>query len=72
LLVGALALPLVLLLKERNVIAATGRTGYAIRPSASGQILKAILRIREVNNCLLKRLWFGLVCHDVRIVAWIA
>lgn len=72
LLVRALTLPLVLLFKKRNIIATTGRTRYAIRPSASGQILKAILRVRKVNNCLLKRLGFGLICHDVRIVAWMA
>ncbi|HZE68069.1 MAG TPA: hypothetical protein VE135_00920 [Pyrinomonadaceae bacterium] len=64
LLVGALTLPFVLLLKECNVVTATGRTGNTIWPTASGQIGKAILWIREINNCLLERFGFGLPRHS--------
>jgi hypothetical protein len=67
--VRAFALPLVLFLKERHVLAPTSRTSNAIRPSASRKVVEAILRIREVNDCLLKCLRCVSVCHDVRILA---
>ena len=54
----------VLLLKECHVITATSRADNAIRPATSDKIVKAILRIREINNCPLKRLGFGFVCHS--------
>ncbi len=72
LLVGALALPLHLLGKERYVRPATGRTYNAFWPTARGKIVNAILRVGEVKKRLLECLGFGLVRHDVRILACLA
>src|SRR5205085_11441040 len=55
--VRALALPFILRGKERHVFAATGRTDNAIRPTARGQVVKAVLLIGEVNNRLLECFW---------------
>ena len=69
LLVGALALPFVLLRQKGYVFAPACRTLNAIGPSASSKVFATVIRIREVNDCLLKRLRVVFVRHDVRILA---
>lgn len=68
----ALALPLLLLGKERNVCAATSRTDNAIGPSAGHKVINAVLRIREIYDCRLQCFRVCFVRHDVRIVSWTA
>ena len=38
---------------------ATTGTDHAIRPTADGEIINAVVRIREVNDCFLEALWFA-------------
>lgn len=63
------ALPDLGVLKVGNVLRAATRTGNnAIRPAERHQELAAVIRIREVNDCLLKR--FGEVLfafHAVKV-----
>lgn len=67
--VRALALPLALDSQEGNILTSARRTSdYAIRPATRFQILKAVRRIREVNDCLLE-CFRCFVRHDVRIVS---
>jgi hypothetical protein len=68
-LMAALALPLLLLGKKRHISTATSRTDNAIRPSPRYQIAQAVIRIREVNDCLLQCFRVCFVRHDVRILA---
>jgi hypothetical protein len=42
---------------------ATGTNDLAVRPSPYRQVINAVIRIREVKNCLLEALWF--VAHNV-------
>jgi hypothetical protein len=69
-LVCALTLPLPLLRQKCHVCAATGWADNAVGPSAGHKIVKAILRIREINDCLLQCLRGCFVRHDVRILAF--
>src|ERR1035441_2657443 len=48
------------------VRAASWASDRAIRPAANGQIVNAVVGIREVNNCFLQALWFahGLALHE--------
>jgi hypothetical protein len=55
--VGPLALPLVLLREERNILAPAGRAGHdAIAPAMICHKSKAVIGIREVNDGFLKSL----------------
>ena len=47
------AMPAVVLLKEKHVLAPTTRTGNAHRPSPSNEVFAAINRIGEVENGFL-------------------
>jgi hypothetical protein len=68
-LVRAPTLPLPLLRQKRNVSTPTRWANDAVRPAASNQVVKAILRIREVNDCLLERLGCFFVRHNEGIVS---
>src|ERR1019366_6617552 len=48
------------------VRAASWASDRAIRPAANGQIVNAVVGIREVNDCFLQALWFahGLALHE--------
>lgn len=67
-LVRALTLPLVLLLKKRYVFAPASRTDNTIGPTARNKVAEAILRIREIDDCLLKRFRGCFVRHDEGIL----
>src|ERR1019366_5991936 len=41
---------------------ATGASDYAIRPAPDGQIVDAVVGIREVQDCFLQALWFAHKC----------
>ena len=59
-----IALPAELIFEEMNLITSASRAGDAVRPSASHEILYAVLRIGEVNDCFLKCLGLVGACHD--------
>ena len=62
--VAALALPLLLLLKEAHVIAATSRTYNTVRPRSRNKVLKTILRIGKIEDCFLQSVWaVGFALH---------
>ena len=60
--VDALALPLALIGKKTDIGTSASRTDYASGPSASHKISKAAVGVAEIDNRLLQRLWFGLLC----------
>src|SRR5213078_3448957 len=45
--------------QERYFVRAASWTRHAFRPTSRNQIFDAVIWIRKVNDCLLKRLWFG-------------
>lgn len=53
-LMAGAALPAVIFLQKRYVLGAATRAFNAIRPTACHDILTAVFRIREVNDCFLK------------------
>src|ERR1035437_4590525 len=57
------AVPAVVLLQEQNVMASATRANDTVRPTARYQVLTAVDRIGEVDDCLLKCVRFG--CHDL-------
>lgn len=57
--VHALALPLSLVRKEWNIGSPANRTDNAVRPAPSGKIIQTIVRLSEIQNCLLQGLWFA-------------
>jgi len=67
--VRALALPLALLRQKRNVLAATSRANDTIRPAANRDVLKAIVSVGKVKDCLLQSFWaVGFACHSEAIL----
>ena len=55
---GALALPLPLILKERHVVPSASWTGNdTIRPTLNSHILQAVIEVREVQDGFLQSLW---------------
>jgi hypothetical protein len=50
--VPRLALPQAARRHKRNVLPATGRTGYTLRPAPQGQIVNAVIRTLEVDYCV--------------------
>jgi hypothetical protein len=63
------ALPTVILRKVRDVLGAATGAFHAIRPTARYHILAAVVRIREIFDCVLKSVEFRL--HD-QIIARLA
>jgi hypothetical protein len=52
--------------RNKGYVSATaGRAAYAIRPAPCHKVIKAIIGIREVDNCVLKGLRF--VAHEPSI-----
>lgn len=67
---GALALPLLLVGKKRHIGSATSRANNSIGPSAGCQIVKTVISISKVNDCLLQCLrGIGLPCHSEGMIA---
>ena len=60
--------PPIVLLKKQNTGASATRTGHSVRPAPRNQVLSAIDRIREVNDCFLKCGRF-LLCAHVQMIA---
>jgi len=67
--VRAFALPLALIVQENNILAATRRAGNdAIRPTKNGHVGQSVIRIGEINHCILQSLWLvGFAFHAVNI-----
>src|SRR5260370_28360837 len=61
--VMAPALPETTLRKKLNTIRATRRARNAFGPASDCQIVNVVIGIREIDDCFLKALWFGL--HNV-------
>src|SRR3990167_3054117 len=57
--VSSLALPDAARLNKANVSRATARADDTVRPTPRHEIVQAVVRIGEVNNCVLQSLWYG-------------
>src|SRR5579859_567201 len=66
-LVDTLALPFSLILEEHNILAATGGASYdAIRPAQGHHVVKGIVGISKIHDCLLQGLKrFMFAVHDL-------
>src|SRR4051812_37806879 len=65
----AATLPLVLLCEKRNLFASAGRALHdAIRPAPRSNILAAVLRVGEVEDCFLERCWLAAHIEIIRIL----
>jgi hypothetical protein len=61
---SALALPLLLLGKKTHIGTSTSRTPNPIRPPFISKVLKAVIGVGKVDNCLLQGLrGFAVVFH---------
>ena len=60
--VSAFALPFALIVQEPNVIPTAGGAGdNAMRPAKFGDVGQSVIRIAEINYCILQSLWLASV-----------
>jgi hypothetical protein len=57
--VASLALPDVPLRDETDLIGAAGRTNSTVRPAPFSQVIQAVIRIGEIDNCVFQCAWLA-------------